>query len=375
MDETTSGEQGMTSTAFSVADCFSRTYAEARGKFRSAAHLIGANVVADIHPELRGIEGEELAIDVVYIGPDNPSRLTIVTSGTHGAEGYCGSACQTALLRDRQLLDRFEQGSGGLLLVHAVNPYGFSWMHRTNEDNIDLNRNGVQFPLVDRDDADYQRLERLLVGESWPRTHDEANKLAAYCEKNGGLAMLWKKLSGGQYSYPDGLFYGGTASSWSINVVREVLCRYAGGSMDVAWIDIHTGLGPYGHAEKIFPGRQEDVGFARMLWGSDVVDTSSGRSVSGGVSGSVIKLIYEVCPSARAAILGLEFGTVPYDQVIDSLVADAWLRRQRAPTPSQSAGVAALVRSAFYCESDDWKGSVLGQARMVFLQCAVGMTT
>jgi hypothetical protein len=42
-----------------------------------------------------GIDGEELAIDVAVIGPDDAeSVLLIVVSGTHGVEGFTGSALQ-----------------------------------------------------------------------------------------------------------------------------------------------------------------------------------------------------------------------------------------------------------------------------------------
>src|SRR3546814_17941537 len=68
-----------------------------------------------------------------------------VTSAMHGEEGYCGSGCQVALLDDQTLLDKAQAGGIGILLIHAVNAYGFSWGHRTNEDNIDLNRNFCDF--------------------------------------------------------------------------------------------------------------------------------------------------------------------------------------------------------------------------------------
>ena len=35
----------------------------------------------------------------------------------------------------------------GALLVHAINPYGFAWTRRVNEDNADLNRNFRDFAM------------------------------------------------------------------------------------------------------------------------------------------------------------------------------------------------------------------------------------
>src|SRR3546814_2628689 len=33
----------------------------------------------------------------------------------------------------------------GIMMVHLINPWGTSWKRRVNEDNIDLNRNYIDF--------------------------------------------------------------------------------------------------------------------------------------------------------------------------------------------------------------------------------------
>src|SRR4051794_16643553 len=124
---------------------FSGTYAEARRKFLDAAAQRGAAIESFEHPEHRGALGETLATDVALLGKAGATKLLIVSSGTHGPEGFCGSGCQVATLNDAELLSRIEQAGVGLLMVHAVNPHGFSHLHRTNEDNIDLNRNHIDF--------------------------------------------------------------------------------------------------------------------------------------------------------------------------------------------------------------------------------------
>ncbi|MEJ0064575.1 MAG: DUF2817 domain-containing protein [Caulobacteraceae bacterium] len=30
-------------------------------------------------------------------------------------------------------------------MIHAINPYGFAWLRRVTEENIDLNRNWIDF--------------------------------------------------------------------------------------------------------------------------------------------------------------------------------------------------------------------------------------
>ena len=53
------------------------------------------------------------------------SPLLVHVSGTHGAEGYSGSAVQLALLR-RWAADPAARPAGvRVALVHALNPFGF----------------------------------------------------------------------------------------------------------------------------------------------------------------------------------------------------------------------------------------------------------
>ncbi|MBS80905.1 DUF2817 domain-containing protein, partial [Variovorax sp.] len=124
---------------------FSGTYVEARAKFLEAARARGAAIESFVNEAHRGALGEELATDVALLGAIDAKKLLLVTSGTHGPEGFCGSGAQVATLHDEDLLARLQQAGVALLLVHAVNPHGFSHLHRTNEDNIDLNRNHIDF--------------------------------------------------------------------------------------------------------------------------------------------------------------------------------------------------------------------------------------
>ncbi len=52
-----------------------------------------------MHP-LKGAEGEEIGTDTALLGAADAAKLFIVSSGTHGPEGFSGSACQLSLLND-----------------------------------------------------------------------------------------------------------------------------------------------------------------------------------------------------------------------------------------------------------------------------------
>src|SRR5438270_4984345 len=114
---------------------FSPDYRMARARFRAAAAARSA--AGDAFPIAAS---SDLTIDAAAIGSDQPRRLVLVTSGLHGVEGFFGSAVQLALLDDA--LASWQPPAGAtIVLLHALCPFGFDQIRRTNEDNIDLNRN------------------------------------------------------------------------------------------------------------------------------------------------------------------------------------------------------------------------------------------
>jgi hypothetical protein len=350
---------------------FSGTYAEARDKFLGAASRHDMHAESFIHDKV-GALGEALATDVVRVGRPDAADLLILSSGTHGPEGFAGSACQMAALDDADLLSRLEQAGIALLLVHAVNPYGFSWLHRTNEDNVDLNRNFLPFDEPPPRNPEYLAVEPLFLPQQWPPTPESQAALSDF-QKQHGPRQVHGILGRGQYESPNGLFYGGHEPAWSNKTIRAILRKYAGAARRIAWIDVHTGLGPYGHGEKIFPGKLAEAPLAKSWWGADVMVVAADQSVSAGATGPMLKCIHEECPSARAALMGLEFGTLPNEEVLEALRADAWMRSHQEAPAALRDKIRRQLRDAFYCDNDEWKGMVLGQSRVILLQTIGGM--
>jgi len=119
--------------SFEPADQFAADYRSARERFLRAAERRGAALSAyAIEP--RGARGEELSVDVAYVGPREPGILLVVSSGLHGVEGFAGSAIQHQLLT-AQLDDLALPRAAGLLLVHALNPFGFATLRRDVDPN------------------------------------------------------------------------------------------------------------------------------------------------------------------------------------------------------------------------------------------------
>ena len=268
-----------------ITGCFAENYAEARAGFLAAAKRRGLEVATDLNP-LKGAQGEELATDAVLLGAADAPALLVVTSGTHGVEGFCGSGCQRALLDDDDMIRRLEAAKVAVLLVHAVNPYGFSHLRRVNEDNVDMNRNFRDFADTTEMNPAYAQVHGLLLPAEWPPTDANRAEILGAVGKMG-MAAFQAAVSAGQGSHKDGLFYCGSQPTWSNRTIRSLLSRFGTGRKRIGWIDIHTGLGPYGHGEKIFAGANDpaELARARAFWGTDVMSYYEGKSASAEVQG------------------------------------------------------------------------------------------
>lgn len=159
-----------------IKDYFSGSYVQARERFTRAARAGGFEVKQIVHPTAVGPDNGSLSIDLAIYAPAGARSLLIITSGTHGVEGFCGSGCQVGLLQDAAFIAEAQRRGVALLMIHGVNPYGFAHLRRVNEDNVDLNRNSADFSTAADTNPGYVELDPLLLPESWPP--DAANQAA-----------------------------------------------------------------------------------------------------------------------------------------------------------------------------------------------------
>ena len=342
--------------------CFAQTYAEARSKFLDAVQATGLAVVSHAHP-LPGHDGEPLALDVVRDGPADAAALLIISSACHGVEGFCGSGVQVALLRSEAWRAQVRASGVAVLYLHGLNPHGFSWWRRTTHENVDLNRNFVDFSQPLPATPAYDELARAIVPDEWPAPEAAQQQLAAYAAQHGERGLRGA-IGNGQHSHPEGLFFAGTAPTWSHLRAREVLRAHGQGCQRLGWIDLHTGLGASGHGEPIFSGQQTQpvLTRARKWWGPEVTSMLDGSSVSTEVKGTITHAAYDECPGAEVTCIALEFGTVPPEQVIDALRADQWIQNhpERVDTATRQR-IRQRLRDVFYVDTDEWKAAVAAQ--------------
>ena len=343
-------------------DHFSQSYAEARTKFLTATDAAGLDVASHIHP-LRGRDDETLAMDVALDGPANARALLIVSSACHGVEGFCGSGVQIALLRDAEWLATQRASGVAVLYVHALNPHGFSWWRRVTHENVDLNRNFHDFSQPLPGNPGYDEIAALLVPAIWPPSDEVAARLQQLIDERGEAA-LQAAISGGQHAHPQGLFYGGVNPTWSHQTMRQVLRDHGQRCERLAWIDLHTGLGPNGHGERIFACRDDAAAMARARawWGVDVTSIYVGSSSSARLTGLMWLSAYQECAQAEYTGIALEYGTQPMLDVMTALRADQWAENHPEAPPAQHRQIKQQIRDAFYTDTDEWKQRIVEQA-------------
>ena len=104
------------------APVFPDSYRTARRLFRAAAEEAGAALHQVRNTAGLGPDETELCADVAWVGRPDASRVIFCVSGTHGIEGYAGSAIQAGLLRSAFVASL--PADTALLALHALNPQG-----------------------------------------------------------------------------------------------------------------------------------------------------------------------------------------------------------------------------------------------------------
>ena len=359
----------------SVQTSFSSSYAQARQKFLLAADAAGLSVESHIHP-LKGKDGEELAMDVVREGPADAKQLLVLSSACHGVEGYCGSGVQIHALHDTAWRQEAREKGVAVLYVHALNPYGFSHLRRVTQENVDLNRNVHDFSKPLPVNAAYQEVQPLLLPEIWPPDAANAQATGQFIAQRG-MTAFQAAVTQGQHEFPAGLFFGGTAPTWSNQTIRQVLKQHGSRAQKLAWIDLHTGLGPSGVGERIFACANDNAALtrARAWWGHNVTSIYDGSSTSAFLTGLMWMSVHHECPQVEYTGIAMEYGTLPMEQVMHALRGEHWLHVHPYAESALKTQIKQDILRAFYTDTDAWREQIVSQAREALFQAASGLAS
>ncbi len=332
----------------------------------------------------KGPSGESLALDWIQLGPRRAGRqakrVLVLSSGTHGIEGFCGAGVQHAMLEHylKGGVSLHADGSRpipavsewpddfALVICHAINPYGFAWLRRVNENNVDLNRNSVEVFDTRKVHPDYEALSEFLNPpdlepapevQRWQAMQD-------FIEKHGERAFQ-QAVAEGQYKYPRGVQFGGHESQPSIGHLHALSREYLTQAEQVLWVDYHTGLGNLGACELItgYPRTDPAFQFGQEVWGQAVKSTESGDSLSTKLNGLIDQGLRPLFGDrTRFFFVSAEYGTYPIMRMLRAMRSDNWLHHYADSAHPLWPAVKAEVLESFRPNQALWRQSVLKEA-------------
>ena len=247
----------MISAMGDATECFSANYVDARKRFVAACQRDEVEVESIAYAshdagESNVRSADNLSMDVAWLGNRDSKRLCVLSSGLHGLEGRLGSACQLAAMLHGNLHQFAAQRDWCVLLIHALNPFGFANDRRWDADGVDPNRNflfaseryeGVH-PI-------YQQLEDLLNPGWAPTWRDRWTFYyqAVRAISKHGFTQVKQAIAEGQYEAPRGLFFGGKAPGWTQRALEHRLAGWISPFDHIVHIDVHSGLGRWGECQ------------------------------------------------------------------------------------------------------------------------------
>ena len=337
-------------------------------------------------PSFNGVESrswclskeDALYCDTTWLGQKDARSVVIIISGTHGVEGYCGSAVQRFLLGRYQAGDLILPNNVAMLIVHSLNPWGMKYGRRCDQEGIDLNRNVIDFNQLPAVLPEYS-----LCLEKLTQTDDKGREtlMQKYAQQYGQSGFD-RIFSGGQYHCSWGPFYGGTKPSWSSQLIDSIVVDYQLAARKLVVIDVHSGLGPWGFGELIsdHPAGSAGEHFACSLFGPAVASVEEGNSFSVSKFG-LQDYRWHKLMEQDGCFLTLEFGTYGTDELFNVLLNDHLLWRNKDTSDPMFSDQQALQNSQqgamleHFCPDQLlWQQSVLFKSWQVISQTLKGLS-
>lgn len=315
-------------------------------------------------------EADGLYIDTIYIPCEKEqTNLIVITTGVHGIEGYIGSVMLDVFWEE--IYPEVDKENTGVLVVANVNPYGMKYHRRYNENNVDLNRNFIldwdSFDMTVN--KDYPKVDTFLGPQSemgnifWHETGFYGSLVVEVVQD--GADVISNALLGGQYEYPEGVYYGGNGDEASTIYLKDVFKQTLESEYEnIVHIDVHSGYGPR-YNMVIFNSVFETMSEAESveLFGYDYViayDSESFYPTTGDTTDYYYRLHEQMGVDTTLYSTCFEFGTIG-DSFLDSIISMKYTieENQNHWYPSDNATTNAIIRERyqelFYPTEMEWR--------------------
>jgi hypothetical protein len=312
----------------------------------------------------------DLTIDFCYIpASDTTKKLVLINSGTHGIEGYVGSAVQQMLMNE--FFDKEMLSEVGLLMVHGMNAWGFKNERRFTENNVDLNRNyGIDESLYQTKNDGFVALYDMLTPKGELNMNSLENRFflitAIRQIAQKGMPALLQAFAQGQYQFQEGIYFGGFKAEQQMAILSKVIEEKAAPYQIILNLDLHTGFGERGELH-LFPNPVDDPVLKQKMetvfkgypinWGdSDNFYT---------VSGQFVEYIGDLLSEKTSIPMLMEFGTLNTSTTIGSVksahisISENQGDHYGYKTEKDSIKVKAGYYEMFYPPSEKWRTNAI----------------
>ena len=199
------------------------------------------------HTSFRISETDDLTIDLILSNPELHENLLFLTTGLHGIEGFLGSIMMQLFINE--FLPHLDPEKTGILLVHCINPSGMHRHYRTNQSNVDLNRNFISdFSAMKRSNPDYQKMDGYFnpkkpVKSEWLTKFEFIFQTLKWLFRVGPDGVRNAALMG-QYNDPSGMYFGGYDLQPETKILMGIIQSWIPIYEKTLHLDMHTGYGP-----------------------------------------------------------------------------------------------------------------------------------
>jgi hypothetical protein len=359
---------------------FPASYEESRERFCSTIELIRSYwPAAKLHRRTL-FQAPELSMDWIECAPRaHKKQVLLLTIGEHGIEGYVGSAMLDLFVRE--FLPRLNPENTGLVLMHAIDPWGMKYYRRVNVANVDLNRNFVwngtdfnpgtnpDYALIDR----FLNPDKPVSAKLLMQIGFLVGFLKAVSQVGAGKFRQTTLL--GQYRFDRGIYYGGSGlqeeSSLVMGLFRDAVEAYE----RILLLDMHTGYGPRYQMQVVNSVQEarDSKELERVFQYPHIVKTNPDEFYS--IRGDMIEFIYTLvrnrAPEKHLYAASFEFGTFGDDLIaalhsLQTMIFENQVFWHGCKKPAHQAWIEKDMRELYYPKEEKWKASAYENARSAF---------
>ena len=363
-------------------------YAPARQAFLARGQALAGRFerVEQFAIPVASAEARDLFVDGLYVPAQRtPKRLLIISSAVHGVEGPAGSAVQRLFIDEFMTPEALQDT--GVLLLHAVNPYGFAVRRRVTEQNIDLNRNAsTTNALYLTDNAGYPLVDPLINPQAPVDLGTWGNRLfllrAVAQIAQHGMPPLRQAVLQGQYAVPKGIYYGGGALAPQLEALGPRLQTLVNAYPLSMTIDLHTGYGARGKLHVFLnpPGDERVRRGLEKVFDGPAIDWGTGKDFYT-VTGDVTSWIGALRHGGLHLPAVFEYGTLDSQTTLGAIKSlhITVLENQGAQWGYASADDEARIqrdyREMFNPSSPAWRTKVIADSRALLARAMAQYAT